>query len=134
MTMIRKQREDLNGQADASVDWPNGAQPGTPGAEAAGADPKVPAMPDEGWFRRARLMIPEPKVPVSIRLDREVLDWFKRQGPRYQTRINAVLRAFVAAQQGFKGPGAASQPSPAPRASDVPERPRPAETPRRSEA
>jgi uncharacterized protein (DUF4415 family) len=32
---------------------------------------------------------------LSLRLDADVVDWFKRQGPGYQTRINSVLRAFV---------------------------------------
>ncbi len=35
-----------------------------------------------------------PKSSISLRVDREVLDWFKAQGPGYQTRMNAVLRAF----------------------------------------
>ena len=35
-----------------------------------------------------------PKASISLRVDREVLDWFKAQGPGYQTRMNAVLRAF----------------------------------------
>lgn len=34
------------------------------------------------------------KASVSLRLDRDVLEWFKAQGPGYQTRINNVLRAF----------------------------------------
>jgi uncharacterized protein (DUF4415 family) len=34
------------------------------------------------------------KALVSLRLDQDVLDWFKAQGPGYQTRINAVLKAF----------------------------------------
>jgi uncharacterized protein (DUF4415 family) len=34
------------------------------------------------------------KASVSLRLDRDVLEWFKAQGPGYQTRMNAVLRAF----------------------------------------
>ena len=34
------------------------------------------------------------KVAVSLRLDADVLDWFRRQGSGYQTRINAVLRAY----------------------------------------
>lgn len=34
------------------------------------------------------------KSLVSLRLDRDVLEWFKAQGPGYQTRINQVLRAF----------------------------------------
>ena len=34
------------------------------------------------------------KALVSLRVDQDVLDWFKAQGPGYQTRINAVLKAF----------------------------------------
>jgi uncharacterized protein (DUF4415 family) len=37
------------------------------------------------------------KAPISLRVDPEVLDWFKAQGPGYQTRINTVLRAFMEA-------------------------------------
>lgn len=34
------------------------------------------------------------KTSISLRVDASVLEWFKAQGPGYQTRINAVLRAF----------------------------------------
>jgi uncharacterized protein (DUF4415 family) len=34
------------------------------------------------------------KTSISLRLDADVLEWFKAQGQGYQTRINAVLRAF----------------------------------------
>jgi len=34
------------------------------------------------------------KTAVSLRVDQDVLEWFKAQGPGYQTRINTVLRAF----------------------------------------
>ena len=34
------------------------------------------------------------KVDISIKLDADVLEWFKSTGPGYQTRMNAVLRAF----------------------------------------
>ena len=34
------------------------------------------------------------KILICLRLDRDVLDWFKSKGPGYQTRINTVLRAF----------------------------------------
>jgi uncharacterized protein (DUF4415 family) len=34
------------------------------------------------------------KTSISLRMDADVLAWFKRQGPGYQTRMNAVLRAF----------------------------------------
>ena len=35
-----------------------------------------------------------PKSAISLRVEQDVLEWFKAQGPGYQTRINAVLRAF----------------------------------------
>src|SRR5271165_2401496 len=53
----------------------------------------------EGWEKTIVLGIPEPKQGVHIRLDADVLRWFKAQGPGYQTRINAVLRAFMAARR-----------------------------------
>ena len=34
------------------------------------------------------------KASISLRVDQDVLEWFKNQGPGYQTKINAVLRAF----------------------------------------
>ena len=34
------------------------------------------------------------KASISLRVDADVLEWFKAQGSGYQTRINAVLRAF----------------------------------------
>lgn len=34
------------------------------------------------------------KALISVRIDRDVLDWFKSRGPGYQTRINSLLRAF----------------------------------------
>ncbi len=59
------------------------------------------AAPEAGaaWFKSARIVMPEPKQAVSLRLDREVMAWFKKQGRGYQTRINAVLRAYVNSQR-----------------------------------
>lgn len=59
------------------------------------------AAPEAGaaWFKSARVVMPEPKQAVSLRVDRDVMDWFKRQGRGYQTRINAVLRAYVNSQR-----------------------------------
>jgi uncharacterized protein (DUF4415 family) len=53
----------------------------------------------EGWEKTIILGTPEPKKDVHIRLDPAVLRWFKALGPGYQTRINAVLQAFVRAKQ-----------------------------------
>ena len=53
---------------------------------------------DAEFFREAKLRLPRGKQSVSLRLDSDVLDWFKRQGKGYQTTINAVLRAYVRAR------------------------------------
>ena len=45
----------------------------------------------------AMLVHPKPKKPISLRVDQDVLRWFKAQGPRYQSRMNAVLRAYMSA-------------------------------------
>jgi uncharacterized protein (DUF4415 family) len=46
-----------------------------------------------GVVRRGLQPIPS-KAAVSLRVDQDVLEWFKAQGAGYQTRINSVLRAF----------------------------------------
>jgi uncharacterized protein (DUF4415 family) len=46
-----------------------------------------------GVVRRGLKPVPR-KTAISLRVEQDVLDWFKAQGPGYQTRINAVLRAF----------------------------------------
>ena len=43
-----------------------------------------------------------PKASISLRVDQDVLEWFKSQGDGYQTRINAVLRAFRDASVGAR--------------------------------
>ena len=54
----------------------------------------VPEL-DKDFFRHAEVRMPKGKQMVSLRLDSDVLDWFKRQGKGYLTKINAVLRAYV---------------------------------------
>ena len=63
------------------------------------ADSDAAPIMDEAWWKEARLVEAEPKVHLSIRLDRDLVEWFKRQGPRYQSRINAALRAFMEARR-----------------------------------
>jgi uncharacterized protein (DUF4415 family) len=46
-----------------------------------------------GVVRRGLAPLPS-KASISLRVDQDVLEWFKGQGPGYQTRINTVLRAF----------------------------------------
>lgn len=63
------------------------------------ADPDAAPILDKEWFRTAKLVLPERKIPISLRMDREVVEWFKVQGKRYQSRMNAVLKAYVRAQR-----------------------------------
>jgi uncharacterized protein (DUF4415 family) len=39
--------------------------------------------------------MPPSKEAISFRVDADVLEWFRAAGPRYQTRMNAVLRSYV---------------------------------------
>lgn len=65
--------------------------------------PELRDLPDD-FFKDAVLMPGvDPKEPISIRLDSDVLHWFRSKGARYQTRINAVLRSYVNAMK-RKGP------------------------------
>lgn len=59
------------------------------------AAPKKPA----DWAN-LKVAWPQPKQAISLRIDQDILTWFRDRGPGYQTRMNAVLRAFVDAQQG----------------------------------
>ena len=43
--------------------------------------------------------MPQPKETMTIRLDADVLEWFRKQGKGYQTRINAVLRSYMRAHK-----------------------------------
>ena len=54
---------------------------------------------DEGFWKAAKVVMPQPKETVTIRLDPDVLQWFRKHGKGYQTRINAVLRAYMHAHQ-----------------------------------
>lgn len=52
------------------------------------------APPPEFWAE-AVWVPPVMKDMISLRVDEDVLRWFKRQGKGYQTRMNAVLRAYM---------------------------------------
>ena len=58
----------------------------------------VPPL-DKKFFKDAKLRLPKAKPLISIRLDPDVLEWFKSQGGGYQTRINAVLRMYMEANR-----------------------------------
>jgi uncharacterized protein (DUF4415 family) len=62
-------------------------------AEATARDKDAAGL-DIDWSE-AEVVFPEAKQAISIRLDRDIIEYFKGTGPGYQTKINAVLRAYV---------------------------------------
>jgi uncharacterized protein (DUF4415 family) len=56
--------------------------------------PELAGLPADFWDN-AQVFAPVGKRAISLRVDADVLEWFKRQGPRYQSRMNAVLRSYV---------------------------------------
>ena len=61
---------------------------------------EIPELNKE-WFKKTKIVLPEKKKAISLRVDKDVLEWFKRKskGKGYQTFMNAVLKAFVEAQK-----------------------------------
>jgi uncharacterized protein (DUF4415 family) len=54
----------------------------------------VPSL-DESFWEKAQIGSPLKKRLISLRLDADVIDWFKAQGTSYQTRMNQVLRTYM---------------------------------------
>ena len=64
-------------------------------AEIAATSPaELADLPDHFWDD-AVVVAPPPKEAISLRVDGDVLAWFRAQGPRYQTRMNAALRSYM---------------------------------------
>jgi uncharacterized protein (DUF4415 family) len=80
--------DDLRRQK-SETDWPR---------VGSGGDHEGPAEVDIDWST-ARIVESESKTLISLRVDPDVLAFFKAQGKGYQTRINAVLRSYVEARK-----------------------------------
>jgi uncharacterized protein (DUF4415 family) len=61
-----------------------------------------PDWSDDWNWSDAVLVIPPKKTAISIRVDDDVLDYFKKQGAGYQRRMNAVLRSYMDQTSGTK--------------------------------
>ena len=59
---------------------------------------EIPEL-DATFWQEARLVEPDRTEQISLRVRRSVLQWFKRPGKGYQTRINRVLETYVQAQR-----------------------------------
>ena len=60
-------------------------------------DSDIPKL-DKSFWKTAKLTMPEPKDRLTIRVDHDVVEWIKKKGSGYQTRINAILRSYMKAQ------------------------------------
>jgi uncharacterized protein (DUF4415 family) len=77
MTISKKRLKEIEAIRDENIDYSD-----------------IPET-DEAFWAEAELQMPQPKKGVYLRLDQDLLDWLKRQGPGYQTRINAILRSYM---------------------------------------
>ena len=59
----------------------------------------IPEQTGGGWRRVSELVPSENKQQITLRLDADVLEFFRGTGRRYQSRINAALRDYVASQK-----------------------------------
>lgn len=57
-------------------------------------DPDDPGNDPTIW-ETARIVYPPPKERITVRLDADLLEWLRAQGPGYQTRLNAILRGYM---------------------------------------
>src|SRR5437899_1126363 len=95
--IVRHSWEDLrNLRAKSKMDWARfHAMTDEEVDAAARSDPDAQPTDAEFWKDAEIVQFVPKKVPISLRVDWEVLDFFKRQGPRYQSRMNAVLRSYM---------------------------------------
>ena len=73
---------------EVKTDWKAAAKKALP----SGRDPDD-AMEEIDWLT-TELPKPRDKEPMTLRLDADMLGWFRAQGKGYQTRINAILRRY----------------------------------------
>jgi uncharacterized protein (DUF4415 family) len=73
MNISKKRLKELEAIKDENIDFSD-----------------IPEL-DEDWFKNAKIVMPETKKAISLRIDNQVLIWFKAQGIGYQSRINDVV-------------------------------------------
>jgi len=81
-------------RGESKSDWARAAAMTEAEIEAAvAADPEEAGMTVD--WGRASVEMPQSKAVLNMRVDRDVLEFFRREGRGYQTKINAVLRSYV---------------------------------------
>ena len=89
-----EQLADLRSRGETRSNWAKAAALTNEEIEA-----QIAADPDEAdmvidWDS-ATVEMPQPKAVLNMRIDRDVLEYFRKMGKGYQTRINAVLRSYM---------------------------------------
>ena len=72
--------EDLAAMPDSDIDYSH-----------------IPEL-DKTFWKNAKLTMPAKKEKVTIRIDADVIEWFKSKGKGYQSHMNAILKAYVHTQ------------------------------------
>ncbi|MGJ0393494.1 MAG: BrnA antitoxin family protein [Methylocystis sp.] len=84
----------MQARGEDKSDWKRAAAMTEAEIEAAIADDPDEAEMAVDWSQTS-IEAPQPKATLNMRIDRDVLEFFRSQGKGYQTRINAVLRSYV---------------------------------------
>ncbi len=99
MSEQRTVKRSLRNPRKGKTDWKRlGTLTDAEIERAVAEDPDAAPLLDAEWFKNAELVYPD-KQMISIRLDADVLKHFRGTGPRWQTRINSVLKAYVRAKE-----------------------------------
>jgi uncharacterized protein (DUF4415 family) len=69
--------EKIDGIADEDIDFSD-----------------IPEL-DDDFFKNARIVLPKPKIPITLRVEPDVLEWYKSTGEKYQTLMHAVLKEYA---------------------------------------
>jgi uncharacterized protein (DUF4415 family) len=77
MTISPQRIEELNNIPDSAIDTS-----------------EIPEL-DENFWDHAKIISPMNKQAISLRVDSDVLDWFKNRGKGYQSLMNSVLKSYV---------------------------------------
>ncbi|MCP5004911.1 MAG: BrnA antitoxin family protein [Planctomycetes bacterium] len=80
MTISKKRLAEITAIKDKDIDYSD-----------------IPEL-DKNFWAKAELQVPEKKERITVRIDHDILEWLKDQGPGYQTRMNAILRQYMLAK------------------------------------
>jgi uncharacterized protein (DUF4415 family) len=97
---MAKANRTVSGQTKLRQTHATKARPRSAAVKASPSTRPVIEPQRAGWATDLVFDVREPKLAVSLRLDADVLRFFRGFGAGYQTRINEVLKAFMQARGG----------------------------------